>query len=132
MKGAVIFRNMAEETVDCVVFMIMSSPFSLVKSKLYQIISFFLYLFYLFIYFLFICMLVALNDTKLLHKIDVTIQKLQVMHMSSASPRGRTPGQPGEYVGEYKDGLDSLPLGRGKFARCFQIRRKGVGEYEIL
>ena len=27
---------------------------------------------------------------------------LNVMHMSSASPRGRTPGQPGEYVGEYK------------------------------
>ena len=52
--------------------------------------------------------------------------------MSSASPRGRTPGQPGEYVGEYKDGLDSLPLGRGKFARFFQIRRKGVGEYEIF
>ena len=25
----------------------------------------------------------------------------QVMHMSSASPRGRTPGQPGEYVREY-------------------------------
>ena len=30
------------------------------------------------------------------------------------------------------DGLDSLPLGRGKFARFFQVRRKGVGEYEIL
>ena len=27
---------------------------------------------------------------------------LAVMHMSSACPWGRTPGQPGEYVGEYK------------------------------
>ena len=40
------------------------------------------------------------------------------MHMSSASPRGRIQGV----------GLDSLPLGRGKFARFFQVRRKGVGE----
>ena len=38
----------------------------------------------------------------------------------------------GNMSGNTKDGLDSLPLGRGKFARCFQIRRKGVGEYEIL
>ena len=33
--------------------------------------------------------------------------------------------------GNTKDGLDSLPLGRGKFARFFQIQRKGVGEYEF-
>ena len=38
----------------------------------------------------------------------------------------------GNMSGNTKDGLDSLPLGRGKFARCFQMRRKGVGEYEIL
>ena len=38
----------------------------------------------------------------------------------------------GNMSGNTKDGLDSQPLGRGKFARFFQIRRKGVGEYEIL
>ena len=36
------------------------------------------------------------------------------MHMSSACPRGWTPGQQGEYVGEYKGELVSLPY-RGKF-----------------
>ena len=39
----------------------------------------------------------------------------RLMHMSPACPWGRTPGQPGEYVGE----LASLPLGRGKFATLF-------------
>ena len=38
----------------------------------------------------------------------------------------------GNMSGIQVDGLDSLPLGRGKFARYFQVRRKGVGEYEIL
>ena len=38
----------------------------------------------------------------------------------------------GNMSGIQVDGLDSLPLGRGKFARFFQVRRKGVGEYEIL
>ena len=34
------------------------------------------------------------------------------MHMSSACPWGRTPGQPGEYI--QGDELASLPLGKGK------------------
>ena len=37
----------------------------------------------------------------------------------------------GNMSGIQVDGLDSLPLGRGKFARFFQVRSKGVGEYEI-
>ena len=37
------------------------------------------------------------------------------MHMSSPCPRGWTPGQQGEYVGEYKgELLVSLPRGKGK------------------
>ena len=55
------------------------------------------------------------------------------MHMSSASPRvGPRANQGNIMSGIQVDGLDSLPLGRGKFARFFQVRRKGVGEYEIL
>ena len=38
-----------------------------------------------------------------------------LMHMSSPCPRGWTPGQQGEYVGEYKgELLVSLPRGKGK------------------
>ena len=40
------------------------------------------------------------------------------MHMSTACPGGRPPGQPAEYVGEYK-GMDSMncPWG-GENSRC--------------
>ena len=50
------------------------------------------------------------------------------MHMSSACPRGRTPGQPGGYVGEYK-GMDWIlcPWGGENSRHCFKFEEKGVG-----
>ena len=55
------------------------------------------------------------------------------MHMSSACPRGRTPGQPGGYVGEYKE-MDWIlcPWGGENSRHCFKFEEKGVGEFEIL
>ena len=47
------------------------------------------------------------------------------MHMSSACPRGKTPGQQGEYVGEYSGGIGfSAPVERAKFT--IQITHKHV------
>ena len=53
--------------------------------------------------------------------------------MSSACPRGRTPGQPGGYVGEYKE-MDWIlcPWGEENSRHCFKFEEKGVGEFEIL
>ena len=55
------------------------------------------------------------------------------MHMSSACPTGRTPGQPGGYVGEYK-GMDWIlcPWGGENSRHCSNFDEKGVGEFEIL
>ena len=53
------------------------------------------------------------------------------MHMASASPRGRTPGQPGEYVGNTSGWISqSLPLCGGKFARFFQVQ--DIFKFEIF
>ena len=53
---------------------------------------------------------------------------LRVMHMSSACPWGRTPGQPGEYVGEYK-GMNWLlcPWAGENSRHCFEFEGKGWG-----
>ena len=50
------------------------------------------------------------------------------MHMSSACPWGRIPGQPGEYVGEYK-GMDWLlcPSGQGKICDIVLISKERGG-----
>ena len=50
------------------------------------------------------------------------------MHMSSACPWGRTPGQPGEYVGEYK-GMNWLlcPWAGENSRHCFEFEGKGWG-----
>ena len=50
------------------------------------------------------------------------------MHMSSACPWGRTPGQPGEYVGEYK-GMNWLlcPWAAENSRHCFEFEGKGWG-----
>ena len=37
-----------------------------------------------------------------------------IMHMSSACPRGRSPGQPGGYVGKYKGWIGFSAPGEGK------------------
>ena len=52
----------------------------------------------------------------------------KIMHMSSACPWGRTPGQPGEYVGEYK-GMNRLlcPWAGENSRHCFEFERKGWG-----
>ena len=47
------------------------------------------------------------------------------MHMSLACPEGRPLAQPG-------DGLDSLPLGREKFATLFLAWREEGGELQFL
>ena len=54
--------------------------------------------------------------------------KRTFMHMSSACPRGRTPGQPGGYVGEYK-GMDWIlcPWGGENLRHCFKFEEKGGG-----
>ena len=51
-----------------------------------------------------------------------------VMHMQSACPWGRTPGQPGEYVGEYK-GMNWLlcPWAGENSRHCFEFEGKGWG-----
>ena len=48
--------------------------------------------------------------------------------MSSACPWGRTPGQPGEYVGEYK-GMNWLlcPWAGENSRHCFEFEGKGWG-----
>ena len=53
---------------------------------------------------------------------------LSIMHMSSACPWGRTPGQPGEYVGEYK-GMNWLlcPWAGENSRHCFEFEGKGWG-----
>ena len=53
---------------------------------------------------------------------------LSVMHMSSACPWGRTPGQPGECVGEYK-GMNWLlcPWAGENSRHCFEFEGKGWG-----
>ena len=55
------------------------------------------------------------------------------MHMSSVCPGGRSPGQPGEYVGEYR-GIDWILCSwGGKISRhCFKLEGKRVGELQIL
>ena len=51
-----------------------------------------------------------------------------LLHMSSACPWGRTPGQPGEYVGEYK-GMNWLlcPWAGENSRHCFEFEGKGWG-----
>ena len=51
-----------------------------------------------------------------------------IMHMSSACPWGRTPGQPGEYVGEYK-GINWLlcPWAGENSRHCFEFEGRGWG-----
>ena len=50
------------------------------------------------------------------------------MHMSSACPWGRTPGQPGEYVGEYKEMNWLLCPWAGENSRhCFEFEGKEWG-----
>ena len=51
-----------------------------------------------------------------------------LMHMSSACPWDRTPGQPGEYVGEYK-GMNWLlcPWAGENSRHCFESEGKGWG-----
>ena len=51
-----------------------------------------------------------------------------IMHMSSACPWGRTPGQPGKYVGEYK-GMNWLlcPWAGANSRHCFEFEGKGWG-----
>ena len=52
----------------------------------------------------------------------------RLMHMSSACPWGRTPGQPGEYVGEYKEMNWLLCPWAGENSRhCFEFEGKGWG-----
>ena len=52
----------------------------------------------------------------------------EIMHMSSACLWGRTPGQPGEYVGEYK-GMNWLlcPWAGENSRHCFEFEGKGWG-----
>ena len=57
-----------------------------------------------------------------------TVGKVLIMHMSSACPWGRTPGQLGEYVGEYK-GMNWLlcPWAGQNSRHCFEFEGKGWG-----
>ena len=50
------------------------------------------------------------------------------MHMSSACPRGRSLGRPGEYVGEYR-GIDWIlcPLGGENSRHCFSSKGRVWG-----
>ena len=54
-------------------------------------------------------------------------------HMSLACPRGRPPGQPGEYVGEYRE-MDWIlcPWGGENSRHCFKFEGKRVGELQIF
>ena len=57
------------------------------------------------------------------------------MHMSSACPGGRPPGQPGEYVREYRIGYDWIPYpwGGENSRHCFKFEGKiEGGELQIL
>ena len=48
--------------------------------------------------------------------------------MSSVCPGGRTPGKPGENIGEYRGHrLDSLPLGEGKIQNIGLVGREEGG-----
>ena len=60
------------------------------------------------------------------------MQPYVVMHMSSACPWGRTPGQPGEYVGEYK-GMNWLlcPWAGENLRHCFEFKGKGWGDLKF-
>ena len=50
------------------------------------------------------------------------------MHMSSASPRGRTPSQPGEFMREYnKMDWIAFPWDGEKSCHCFRFKEKGWG-----
>ena len=69
----------------------------------------------------------------LMEEIDGRRTKFPLLCTCHRLPPGVGPrANQGNMSGIQVDGLDSLPLGRGKFARFFQVRRKGVGEYEIL
>ena len=51
-----------------------------------------------------------------------------LIHMSSACPRDRTPGQPGEYIGEYKADKGILCPRVGENSRdFFKFKGKGWG-----
>ena len=65
------------------------------------------------------------NPTKKINSSEVHVR---VMHVSSACPWGRTQGQPGEYVGEYK-GMNWLlcPWAGENSRHCFEFEGKGWG-----
>ena len=48
------------------------------------------------------------------------------MHMSSVCPGGRSPGQPGEHVGEYR-GIDWILCSWGGKIHDIVLRMKGTG-----
>ena len=56
-----------------------------------------------------------------------------IMHMSSACPWDRHPGQPGEYAREYR-GIDWIlcPCVGENSRHCFKLKGKKVGELQIL
>ena len=56
---------------------------------------------------------------------NLSVNIRNIMHMSLACPGGRPLAQPA-------DGLDSLPLGRGKFATLFLAWREEGGELQFL
>ena len=59
--------------------------------------------------------------------------RLYLMHMSSASPRGRTPGQPGEYVGEYKGWIRFSAPGLGEIREMFSnSKERGGGIWNFV
>ncbi|KAK2549163.1 hypothetical protein P5673_030544 [Acropora cervicornis] len=60
--------------------------------------------------------------------VKAVLEVLRIMHMSSACPWGRTPGQPGECVGEYK-GINWLlcPWAGENSRHCFEFEGKGWG-----
>ena len=62
------------------------------------------------------------------------LTRLAVLHMSSACPRGWPQVYQGDTVcqGIQRDGMGSLPLGRGKFKGLFQNQWIGVGEFATL
>ena len=57
---------------------------------------------------------------------------MQVIHMSSASPRGRTPGQPGEYVRNITRWIGFSAPGEGKIHDIVSSLKKRSGEFKIL
>ena len=52
--------------------------------------------------------------------------------MSSASPRGRTPDQPGEYVGNITRWIGFSSSGQGKIHDIVSCLKKRGGEFKIL